>query len=77
MATWGKARKHSEEGFFSFLLEFQKSWILRPENAIDTMGIPDCGVVGSDEAGKFLTDTIISELVAAKPPDCCYRVASG
>ena len=42
-----------------------------------TMGIPDCGVVGSDEAGKFLTDTIISELVAAKPPDCCYRVASG
>jgi hypothetical protein len=76
VATWGKARKHSEEGFFSFLLEFQKSWILKAGERNCTMGIPDCGVVGSDEAGKFLTDTIISELVAAKLPDLPPTVAT-
>ncbi len=31
------------------------------------MGVPDCGVVGSDVAGPFLTDTIISEFLLPNP----------
>jgi hypothetical protein len=53
VATWGKARMHSEVGFFPFLPEINISKSLGmsgPEEQNCRMGIPDCGVVGSELA---------------------------
>lgn len=77
VATWGKARAALRRRILSFSWNLKSLGILGPEEQNCRMGIPNCGVVGSEVAGPFLTDTIISEFVSAKPPNCCYRVASG